>query len=160
MSGFQRCSKIDPRLHLDFRAARAYNGTNHMRTGYEPTTEMCERAARQAIKINREALDKIEADDAYCYRKMKGFAEYLQPVFVKILKKVGSKMKLVENQVRLDTPKAVTIQQQAVLAIAEWRGITPSKTLEIQGAGENGVPLRMMVEFVKPGQTIDGVKKR
>lgn len=131
-----------------------------MRSGYEPTTEMCERAARRAIKTNRGALDEIGVDDAYCYKKMKKFAEYLQPVFVKTLKKVGNKMKLVEDQIRLDTPKAVAIQQQAVLSIAEWRGIAPSKTLEVQGSGEGGIPLRMIVEFVKPGQVNPASKRK
>lgn len=118
--------------------------------GREPTREQCQEAARRAVQVNREGLDKIGADDAYCYRKMKDFTEYLQPIFVKKLKRVGKKMVVVEEPVRLDTPKAVTIQKDAVLALAEWRGMTPAKSLEIQGPGGGGILMKLMVEFIKP----------
>jgi hypothetical protein len=118
-------------------------------SGREPTREQCEEARRKIVETNRKALDKVGADDSYCYRKMMEFAEYLQPIVVKKLKKVGSRLVVVEEHVRLDTPKAVVIQQNAVLAIAEWRGVAPSKSLEVQGV-RDGIPVKLMVEFVKP----------
>ena len=121
--------------------------------GHEPTKEQCEEARRRVLEINTEGLDKIGLTDAYCYQKLKMLSEYLQPVFVKRAKKVKGKVEIVDVQIRLDTPKAISIQKDAVLAIIEMRGRMPSKAFEIKGTGKNGeIPMRLMVEFVKPEQ--------
>jgi hypothetical protein len=117
----------------------------------EPTEEQCLEVSRSIVESNRKRLDEIGATDGSIFMGVHGLTTYLEPVFIKKVKKANGSTKIVEEIVHVDTPKAASIRLKALLAEAEFKRLVPPK--EYRVAGEGGGPIllsKLTVEFVKP----------